>query len=146
MVIAPLTESYFRLPLVTLPAETLSFRESMNAGFPEVELSGRWGVFLWLVLSLAVLNVGGEELLWRGIILPRQELVFGRWAWAVNGIFWNLFHTGRYDTLSFMVIYVPVTMILPYVAQRTRSTWPGIVMHLTFNTLGSLVVFLRFFR
>jgi membrane protease YdiL (CAAX protease family) len=85
MLIAPLAEAYLGIPLVNLPAETLAFRNSMNAGFPEIELSGRWGVFLWLVFSLAVLNIGGEELWWRGIILPRQEVVFGRWAWAVNG-------------------------------------------------------------
>ena len=146
MFIAPYAEAYLRLPLVTLPAETLSFRDSMTSGFPEIELSGRWGVFLWLVFGLAVLNIGGEELLWRGIILPRQEVVFGRWAWAVNGILWNLLHTGRYGTVGMMVIYLPVTLILPYVAQRTRSTWPGIVTHLTFNTIASLPMFLRFFR
>ena len=146
MLFAPLVEAYLGLPLVTLPAETLSFRNSMQAGFPEIALSGRWGVFLWLVFSLTVLNIGGEELLWRGIILPRQEVVFGRWAWAVNGILWNLFHAGRYDTLGFMVIFFPLTLTLAYVAQRTRSTWSGIVMHLTFNTIGSLPVFLRFFH
>ena len=142
MLIAPLA-AYFGLPLVTLPAETLAFRNSMSAGFPEIELSGRWGLFLWWVFSLAVLNIGGEELWWRGIILPRQEVVFGRWAWAVNGTLWNLFHIGRYATLGDFVIYIPATLAIPYVAQRTRNTWPGIVVHLILNTFGTLAMFNR---
>jgi membrane protease YdiL (CAAX protease family) len=143
MLVAPFAEAYLGLPLVTLPAETLAFMNSMNAGFPEIELSGRWGVFLWLVFALAVLNIGGEELWWRGIILPRQEVVFGRWAWAVNGTLWNLFHIGRYATLSDFVIFIPATLAISYVAQRTRNTWPGIVVHLILNTFGTLAVFNR---
>jgi membrane protease YdiL (CAAX protease family) len=143
MLIAPIAETYLGLPLVTIPAETQAFRNSMNAGFPEIELSGRWDVLLWFVFSLAVLNIGGEELWWRGIILPRQEVVFGRWAWAVNGILWNLFHIARYDTLASIVIFLPATLSIPYVTQRTRNTWPGIVVHLIFNMFGTLAVFKR---
>ena len=143
ILIAPIAETYLGLPLVTIPAETKAFGDSMNAGFPEIELSGRWDVLLWLVFSLAVLNVGGEELWWRGIILPRQEVVFGSWAWAVNGILWNLFHIARYDTLGSMVIFFPATLSIAYVTQRTRNTWSGIVVHLIFNTLGTLAVLKR---
>jgi len=143
ILIAPIAETYLGLPLVTIPAATKAFGDSMNAGFPEIALSGRWDVLLWFVFSLAVLNVGGEELWWRGIILPRQEVVFGRWAWAVNGILWNLFHIARYDTLGSMVIFFPATLSIAYVTQRTRNTWSGIVVHLIFNTLGTLAVLKR---
>jgi membrane protease YdiL (CAAX protease family) len=141
--IAPIAEAHLGLPLVTIPAETKAFINSMRAGFPEIELSGRWDVLLWLVFSLAVLNIGGEELWWRGIVLPRQEVAFGPWAWALNGMLWNLSLINRYETLGSMVIFFPATLSIAYLAQHTRNTWPGIVVHLIFNTLGTIAVFRR---
>lgn len=43
--------------------------------------SGRyWILAVWL--PFWVLNIFGEELLWRGVVLPRQETAFGKWAWG----------------------------------------------------------------
>jgi len=53
--------------------------------------SGRyWILAAWV--PFWVLNVVGEELLWRGVLLPRQEVAFGRWAWLANGVGWLFFH------------------------------------------------------
>jgi membrane protease YdiL (CAAX protease family) len=41
-------------------------------------VQGRWEIVVLFLLVLAF-NVVGEELWWRGIILPRQELTHGRW-------------------------------------------------------------------
>jgi hypothetical protein len=43
-----------------------------------------WILGAWL--PFFVLNIVGEEFVWRGVALPRQEVVFGRRAWLVNGI------------------------------------------------------------
>ena len=42
-----------------------------------------WILLLWLPYWL--LNIFGEEILWRGTILPRQEITFGKYAWFVHG-------------------------------------------------------------
>lgn len=34
----------------------------------------------------------GEELLFRGLLLPRMQGVFGRWDWAGNGVLFALYH------------------------------------------------------
>ena len=47
------------------------------------------GGVLWpaIVLVLMVLNtVLGEELLFRGLLLPRMSGAFGRWDWVANGV------------------------------------------------------------
>ena len=49
-----------------------------------------WILGAWL--PFWVLNILGEEFLWRGVVLPRQEVALGRWAWLANGIGWLLFH------------------------------------------------------
>nr|WP_264475105.1 CPBP family intramembrane glutamic endopeptidase [Salinirubrum litoreum] len=104
-----------------------------------VTLAGAWWVVaVWTVAF--VINVGGEELLWRGYLLPRQEAVFGRWAWLVNGLLWVVaVHAFMWWTL---VGLLPTGLVTPYLVQRYESTWAGIVVHGLGNALwlGLLVV------
>lgn len=86
--------------------------------------------FLWIIV-----NIGGEELLWRGYALPRMELYFGKYAWLVNGLLWNLV------VHSFMpwawITLLPISLIVPFMSQRTKSLWPGVIIH----GMGNLLVY-----
>jgi membrane protease YdiL (CAAX protease family) len=98
---------------------------SDSATLMGTRLHGAW----WLLPVfglLVVLNVAGEELWWRGYVLPRQELVLGRWTWLVHGLLWTLFHTFLYWQVPGLL---PGCLALSYVAVRTRSTWPGVIAH-----------------
>jgi membrane protease YdiL (CAAX protease family) len=86
-----------------------------------------------LALFYLLLNIFGEELWWRGYILPRQELQLGRYTWLVHGILWAWFHVFKWWTLPVLMI---VCLVVPFVAQKTRNTYPGIVSHLIVNGLG----------
>lgn len=133
-VIEPLANLMSGLTLYTAPAEFTRFMGTMRAGqIIDGSLSGRWDILLTLIGSLVVFNIGGEELWWRGIILPRQELALGKKAWLVNGLLWDLFHIFYHTSIGSMVGYLPITVPLAFVAQRTRNTWPGIVAHLISN-------------
>ena len=46
-----------------------------------------WILLIWFPYWL--LNIMGEEILWRGTLLPRQEIVFGRFTWLFHGFFWK---------------------------------------------------------
>jgi membrane protease YdiL (CAAX protease family) len=105
------------------------------AVFMGIPLSGAWWVLLGYLLYVT-LNVFGEELWWRGYILPRQELAFGKRTWLVHGLFWNLFHSFFYWEL---IALLPGCLALSYVASRTKSTWPGIIAHFA-NSLPTLVL------
>ena len=74
--------------------------------FGGMNMSGRWDIFAMMAVCLIVLNIGGEELWWRGIILPRQELAFGKWAWLVNGLLWDLFHFFYHSNAASVVSYM----------------------------------------
>jgi membrane protease YdiL (CAAX protease family) len=37
-------------------------------------------------------TVLGEEPLFRGLLLPRMQGVFGRWDWAANRVLFALYH------------------------------------------------------
>ncbi|MHB1327868.1 MAG: CPBP family intramembrane glutamic endopeptidase [Gemmatimonadales bacterium] len=139
--LSSLAEPLHAFKLYNAPAEFSTFMGDMQRGvLSGASLEGRWLVGLWLVMGLVVFNIGGEELWWRGIILPRQELAFGKWAWLVNGVLWDLFHIFYHTTLGGIVAYLPITVPLAYVAQRTGSTWPGIIGHLATNISFAIFV------
>jgi membrane protease YdiL (CAAX protease family) len=53
---------------------------------PPIETAEPWGFSaLPLVLISLIFNIIGEELWWRGYILPRQELQFGETSWIWHG-------------------------------------------------------------
>ncbi len=106
--------------------------------FMGLSLQGAWWIPLYYAVVMLVCNIGGEELWWRGYVLPRQELAFGRSAWVVHGIFWSMFHLFMQPTLWDTVRMAITGVALSFVAQRTKSTWPGIVGH----SFGNLPFFL----
>jgi membrane protease YdiL (CAAX protease family) len=116
------------------PAGYSAFMNGLTDG--QTHIFGRpftWGLFLYFLGGLFVFNILGEELWWRGYILPRQELAFGRTTWVLHGVLWTLFHAFYHYNLGILVSYLPITLATAFVAQRTRSTWPGIIGHLVSN-------------
>jgi membrane protease YdiL (CAAX protease family) len=101
-------------------------------------VKGNWPLAL-ISLSALFFNVFGEELWWRGYILPRQEAAHGRFAWVFHGLLWTLFHAFKYWEFAALL---PTCLAFGYVAQRRRSTWPGIVAHAALNGLESIYILL----
>jgi membrane protease YdiL (CAAX protease family) len=106
--------------------------------FMGVPLQGNWWIPVYYAVVMLVCNIGGEELWWRGYVLPRQELAFGGSAWIIHGIFWSAFHLFIQPTLWDTTRMAISGLALSFVAQRTKNTWPGIVGH----TFGNLPFFL----
>ena len=133
-----------KVQLYTAPPEFTALMASVAGGkdFLGVPAAGNWWLLVWGLCCLIILNIFGEELWWRGYILPRQELANGRWAWVVNGVLWAAFHIFYHTTLFSFASYVPGCCALAYVAQRTRSTWPGVIGH-TLTNIMFLVFLVR---
>jgi membrane protease YdiL (CAAX protease family) len=102
--------------------------------FMGLPLTNAWWLLIYYGVWLIVFNVLGEELWWRGYVLPRQQQAFGRATWIIHGICWSLFHLFIQPTLWDTTRMATTGVALAYVAQRTRSTWPGIVGHGLANT------------
>jgi len=83
-----------------------------------------------------VLNVFIEELWWRGYILPRQERAHTKYAWIVNGVLWPLFHMWKWWAVPLMLLK---EWMIPFVAQRTKSTTPALVIHFVSNGASILL-------
>ena len=91
---------------------------------------------LWL--PFFALNIIGEELWWRGFIQPRQEPVFGRATWIVQGILHGAFHFSF--GLGVMFVLWPAVFTIPWAVQRTRNTSVGMVIHAGINGPGFLAI------
>ena len=99
-------------------------------------VKGNWGLVL-VTIVLLIFNIFGEEFWWRGVILPRQELVHGSNTWLIHGILWTLFHAFKYWA---WIGLLPVTLALSFVAQKRKNTWPGIITHFAVNGLSLLPI------
>ena len=71
-------------------------------------------------------TVLGEELLFRGLLLPRMRGAFGRADWLANGLLFAVYHLH-------MPWMIPKALLdalaLAYPTRRYRSDWLGILVH-----------------
>jgi membrane protease YdiL (CAAX protease family) len=106
-------------------------RPGYEVTFPPTEfvglsLQGRYWMIPYMLVCL-FFNIVGEGFMWRGFLLPRMEITFGRWAWFVNGLLWGfVFHC------AFPHLYVgllPGSLIAPFLAQKFKSSLASMTIH-----------------
>jgi membrane protease YdiL (CAAX protease family) len=113
--------SFFAEPPGYSMAAVLGSREILN------RLVGAWW-FLALFVVQAIFNtILGEEFLFRGILLPKMEGVFGKWSWVANGVLFGFYHVHQPWGILGSIISGALTYALP--SWRFRSTWMGIIVH-----------------
>ncbi len=112
------------IPAWADPRISMPFTERFDAG--PGGLRGNWPA-LFLAATLFLFNLFGEELWWRGYILPRQELVFGKWTWLVHGTMWAvLFHLWQYWRV---IGLLPADLLLVFIAWRTKNNTTLLIVH-----------------
>jgi membrane protease YdiL (CAAX protease family) len=114
-----------------------SFDLAALKSFAGGSLRGQWELVL-LVAVTFFFNIVGEELWWRGYILPRQELVHGRATWLVHGLLWAGFHAYKWWDITGLL---PVTLLLSFYAQRGKNNWPILIAHGLLNGLLLVLLF-----
>jgi len=104
------------------------FDAGVALGMPEVQaqLVGAWG-FLGLFAVFAALNTFlGEELLFRGVLLPKMAGVFGRWDWVANGLLFGFYHLSQ----PWGILDSCITgLFFAYPVRRFKSTWFAVILH-----------------
>ena len=88
---------------------------------------------------LAVFNtVLGEELLFRGLLLPRMRDVFGRGDWVANGVLFTLYHL--HVPWVIPTTFVEGIFLEAYPSRRFQSAWMGIIVHSIQSVFVILIV------
>jgi membrane protease YdiL (CAAX protease family) len=103
-----------------------------------MSLKGQWWIVIVYLIGW-VLNILGEEFWYRGWMLPRQEVAFGKFAWIINGACFTFQHWMQ--PWNFLAI-LPGALFMSFVIQLRKNTWIGILQHGVMN-LGLFVHVLR---
>jgi membrane protease YdiL (CAAX protease family) len=98
---------------------------------------GSWAWF-GLMVAMTVFNtVLGEELLFRGVLLPRMRGAFGDRDWVANGVLFATYHLH-------MPWVIPATLLdtvfISYPTKRYQSAWIGIAVHSAQSVVVLLLV------
>jgi membrane protease YdiL (CAAX protease family) len=87
---------------------------------------GNWPGFAMMVAN-AFLAPVAEELVFRGLLLPRMRAVFGRGDWVVNGTLFTAYHLHQWWSMPVTLIDGIVNQAFP--SRRFQSTWMGLITH-----------------
>jgi membrane protease YdiL (CAAX protease family) len=121
-------------------AAAREFSTLLESDAGQALFQGSWGWFA-LVVAMAVFNtVLGEELLFRGVLLPRMNAAFGKRDWLANGLLFAAYHLH-------VPWIIPATLVdtfaVVYPAKRFRSALLSIAIHSVqsvFVIIGVLVL------
>jgi membrane protease YdiL (CAAX protease family) len=128
--VLPFVGGFFALQLLPLHIPTVAshdFGAFQGSAAGRATLHGNWGLFAIIVVMFVFNTVLGEELLFRGLLLPRMQNAFGRGDWIVNGLF-GAYHLHQPWSIPANML---VGLLLAYPSRRFRSAWLGILIHST---------------
>jgi membrane protease YdiL (CAAX protease family) len=80
-----------------------------------------------LLAGVAILAPVVEELVFRGLLLPRMRAVFGKRDFVASGVLHTLYHV--HQPWSMPATLLDSTFAQAYPTKRFRSTWMGIITH-----------------
>jgi uncharacterized protein len=78
------------------------------------------------VIQAAFNTIFGEEFLFRGVLLPKMEGVFGRFSWVANAVLFGLYHVHQPWGIPNSVL---TGLLYTYPAYRYKSTWMSVIIH-----------------
>jgi CAAX protease family protein len=116
------------IPILSVipPVASHDFNVFLGSDAGQAFMSGNW-VWFAVIVALFVFNTAlGEELLFRGVLLPRMQGAFGRWDWVANGFLFAFYHLREPWLISSSLVDI---FALSYPSRRYRSALIGIIVH-----------------
>ena len=130
----PIIDAILKIfPALTPP----SYSDSNNLVSPE--FIGQWWLLGVVLINNAFNYFLGEEFLFRGVLLPKMEGVFGKGDWVANVVLFSAYH------LHIPFAILPNLLITaPYIwaSRYFRSNWFGVIVHGVGGVIGFVLVFL----
>lgn len=119
--------------------EVLDLRTFLGTPAGDDLLAGAWGWLAVLLAIAALSTVLGEELLFRGYLLPRMASAFGRWDWLANAMLFGAYHVHRWWGLPGILLNA---FLYSWSAKRYRSALVSIAVH-SISTVVLVILVLR---
>jgi membrane protease YdiL (CAAX protease family) len=116
----------------------------LQDALPGVSLPGNYG-FLLLFLFTGLMNVVGEDTLYRGVLIPKLQGLFGNYAWMAGGVLFSLKHVyvwwrmvevlplGIAGAFLFGPMGSLPLALLAHFLGNYGMTWPLVIMEVVFG-------------
>jgi membrane protease YdiL (CAAX protease family) len=141
LIVLPLLLAYaavpFAFPGVPSP-DARDFEMFLSSEAGQSFMSGNWGWYGLMIVLWVFNTVLGEELLFRGFLLPRMNGAFGRLDWLVNGALFAAYHLHVPWVIPETLL--ADTLIVAYPSKRYRSAWIGIAVHSAQSVVLAVIV------
>ncbi len=107
--------------------------ETLNTTFPLLRhLPSPWPLFATAVVVAPV----AEEVFFRGFVFAGLR---SRYHWRVAALISaTLFAAGHFDLASFVPVFV-MGLVFAFLYQRSKSLWPGVMVHMCLSALALVV-------
>jgi membrane protease YdiL (CAAX protease family) len=99
---------------------------------------GQWWLLGITLVSFLLNYFLSEEFLWRGVLLPKMQGVFGKYDWVANAVLFGFYHLHLAWALPSIIVS---NLTYSWPARRFRSSWMAIIVH-GFEALPTLVLVL----
>jgi uncharacterized protein len=114
------------------------FADFLDSDRGEAFFSGAWGWFAVVVVVVVFNTVLGEELLFRGLLLPRMHAVFGKGDWVANGVLFTLYHL--HVPWVMPATLVESIFLEAYPSRRFQSARMGIIVYSVQSVVVTIIV------
>ncbi|MET7396144.1 type II CAAX endopeptidase family protein [Dactylosporangium sp. NPDC005572] len=98
---------------------------------------GNWPLFALCLVQFTLNTVLGEELLFRGVLLPRMNGAFGRFDWVVNALLFGAYHLHQPWSMPGAAA---TGALQAWAVKRYRSAWISIIAHSAQSVLLSVLI------
>jgi membrane protease YdiL (CAAX protease family) len=140
LIVIPLALLFAAETMLPTPShpDNRDFGKFLDSDAGQSFLSGAWGWFGLIVLLQIFNTVLGEELLFRGLLLPRMNGAFGRGDWVANGVLFAAYHLHVPWVIPSTLLD---TFIISYPSKRYRSALIGIAVHSIQSVFFIVIIF-----
>jgi CAAX protease family protein len=141
LILIPLILAFtFAQELVAIvPApEDREFATLLESDAGKAFLDGAFGWYALILVFFIFNTVLGEELLFRGYLLPRMNGAFGRGDWVANGLLFAGYHLHVPWAIPGTLLEMFTTA---YPTKRYRSAWIGIAVHSAQSVFLGILIF-----
>lgn len=146
LLLQPFTVKLASIPLFAPPEwfgpDLHPLKQGTHGSFMGKPLAGEYWIPIVYIIGW-FMNIASEELLFRGYMMPRMELSFNKKAWLINASCWWVWHCFWRWQLAALL---PFILLLPFVAQKSKSTVPGLIAHGAMNFIAVILISLSVFR
>ncbi len=108
------------------------------SGLATPEYKGAWWILGLFLITMVFNYFLGEEFIYRGILLPKMNGVFGKWDWLANGVLFGFYHLHKPQIILSTALLFGFVFAFP--SRYFQSSWMAFIIHGLEGLLGLTIV------